>query len=239
LALLAGVVFIRRKRAYRVFLVAAFLLYAVAGNPWVSGWLVKSLEWRYLTEGEIPEADTIVALSGGIEAKTYPRQTIEVGGAADRVLYAGWLFRRKKAPLIIVTGGIVPGSTRERSHAEDMRAVLEMVGIPPEAVIMEKNARNTYEHARECKKIFEKMDLRKILLVTSALHMPRAVGVFQKAGVDVVPAPTDFSVTRKEGKTPLLRSIFGLIPTAANLLATRAAMHEYIGLAYYRVRGWI
>ncbi|MBW1820116.1 MAG: YdcF family protein, partial [Deltaproteobacteria bacterium] len=239
LLLLAAVIFIKMRRTQRVFVIAAFLVYAVAGNAWVSEQLVKSLEWRHLPQGDLPKADAIVTLSGGIEAKAYPRRTVEVGDRADRLLYAAWLYRQGKAPLIICTGGIVPGSTREHPYAEDMVTALEMVGIPRDAVAIETSSRNTYEHMVYCKKIFQQKHIGKILLVTSALHMPRAMAVFRQAGVTVAPAPTDFIVTRKAGKPTIFRRIMGALPNADNLLATKAALHEYIGMVYYRWRGWI
>ena len=73
-----------------------------------------------------------------------------------------------------------------------------------------------------------------VLLVTSAIHMPRSVAVFRAAGVNVIPAPTDITVldTRYDG-------LFGWLPAIGALGATSRAVHEYIGLCVYWIRGWL
>lgn len=72
------------------------------------------------------------------------------------------------------------------------------------------------------------------------MHMPRAMGVFKKdcAGIEFIPAPTDFRITERI-PTPWYQDLKGLVPTPLNLLLFSEAMHEYVGIAVYRVRGWM
>ena len=85
-------------------------------------------------------------------------------------------------------------------------------------------------------------NIQKILLVTSAMHMPRSLRIFQKLGVDAAPAPTDFLVTQQELEeyTGSLQAILlNLTPDSERLLQTTRALKEYIGLVIYRLRGWL
>jgi uncharacterized SAM-binding protein YcdF (DUF218 family) len=95
---------------------------------------------------------------------------------------------------VICTGNVATGGVALRSEAEDMRELLEMVGVPADAIILETDASNTHQHAKNLQALFRERNFQRVLLVTSAMHMPRAMGVFKKdcADVEFIPAPTDF-----------------------------------------------
>ena len=86
-------------------------------------------------------------------------------------------------------------------------------------------------------------NIQSIILVTSALHMPRSVGVFEHQGLQVIPAPTDYYVTQAQGdqtqSTSLINKFYDLLPSVENLSLTSRVMKEYIGLFVYRLRGWL
>ena len=124
-----------------------------------------------------------------------------------------------------------------------MANILTTVGVPREALWLEPVSRNTYENAVETRKILEHQGISRIILVTSALHMPRAYAVFAKTGLDVIPASTDFQVTQKgwEYRTqpdPVVQ-LFNLLPRAENMDLTTQALKEYIGICIYGLRGWL
>lgn len=82
----------------------------------------------------------------------------------------------------------------------------------------------------------------KVLLVTSALHMPRSLRVFQRQGIEAIAAPTDFWVSQQDvnpSKTTIQASILGLIPDTQSLQKFTQALKEYIGIVVYRLRGWL
>lgn len=87
----------RRPRWAAAAIAIALLLLLLGGNRWVSDSLVRSLEWRYLPAGELPNAEAIVVLGGSVYAATPPRPWIEVSEAGDRVIYGARLFLAKKA----------------------------------------------------------------------------------------------------------------------------------------------
>jgi uncharacterized SAM-binding protein YcdF (DUF218 family) len=121
-----------------------------------------------------------------------------------------------------------------------MAAVLEALGVPAEAISVETKSRNTYEHARNVGPLLKEREFRQVLLVTSALHMPRALGVFRRQcpGTEFIPAPTDFGETTHKPK-PFVKDVAGVIPSAKNLELMGDVLHEYIGIAYCKCRGWM
>jgi uncharacterized SAM-binding protein YcdF (DUF218 family) len=217
----------------------AFAVMLICGNRWVVGSMLRSLEWQHLPPSRIPSADAIVVLSGGTLPRIPPRSTIEISEAGDRIFYGAELFRRGRAPQVIVSGDVATGGVAPRPAAEDMAELLETVGVPAPAIVLERKARNTHDHAVYLCPIFLERRIGRVLLVTSAIHMRRAVAVFHRScpAVEYIPAPTDFRET--EGVSVVwYRHLIGLIPTSRSFLDFSDAVHEYLGIAYYDLRGW-
>lgn len=185
-------------------------------------------------------ADCIVVLSGGILSRIPPRPTIEVADAGDRVLYAAHLFRQGLAPRIICTGNVATGGVAARPAADDMADFLQELGVPRDAIITETKAEDTHQHAQNLHPVFQKLGFKRVLLVTSAMHMPRSVGTFRRfcPGIEFIPAPTDFSVTESI-PSPWYHAVTALIPTPSHLVGFSQVSHEYLGMAYYRLKGWM
>lgn len=234
----------RSSRWQKTSLGVAFALLWIGGNGWVSTSLVRSLEWQYLPPEELPSAEVIVVLGGGTDSLQYPRELVELNDAADRMVYASWLYHQGAAPKLLLTGGYIPWMGEvDGSPAENMASVLTLLGVPPEAFILETRSLNTYENALYSKEILDSMGVNRIILVTSAQHMPRSVGLFEKQGLEVIPAPTDFSVTQSSWdrlwEPNLITQVFNFFPSVNSLSATTSAMKEYIGIMVYKMRGWI
>jgi len=231
-------------RARAGLITAALVILWLSSTTGFSHLLARSLEWRYPTPDEIPAADVIVVLGGGTEPATAPRPSVEVNGAGDRVLYAASLYKEGKAAHILLSGGNISwlneGAT---TPAEDMASILTAIGIPEEALWLETSSQNTYENALYSKEILAENEIERILLVTSAMHMPRSVAVFEKLGIEVIPIPVDFSITEEE--SPQDRSdniqskIINVIPRASGLSLTTNSMKEYIGYLIYKLQGWL
>lgn len=240
--LLAGFLLHRwkRSRASAICLGLAIGVLFIGGNGWVVKWSIVSLEDRYCTPNPMPQADCILVLGGGIMPKEPPRQSIEVSEAGDRVLYAARLYKEGKAPLILFAGGNAPGSTSETTEAGDAREFLGFLGVPAKSILVEDRSSNTHENMRNSRRLILEKGFKRLLLVTSALHMPRALAVArrQMPDIEVVPAPTDYLVTESKPE-PLLRQFASLVPTGARLMQIEAVIHEYIGMLYYKARGWM
>ncbi|OYQ64772.1 hypothetical protein B9G53_10050 [Pseudanabaena sp. SR411] len=216
----------------------ALVILLLSSNEIFSKWLVRSLEWQYLPSADIPQAEAIVILGGGTRPRIAPRPWYEVNEAGDRILYGSWLYKQGKAPLIIVTGGraewLGEGGNPE---SEDMAAIAEFLGVPPRAIIQELQSFNTRDNAINTKQILVKRGINKILLVTSALHMPRSMEIFRKVGVESIAVPTDFLSVQNENSKGLA-AVLDLLPTVDALRNTTNAIKEYIGLLVYQLAGW-
>lgn len=222
----------------------ALFILLVSSNRWVATTLARSLEWQYLPNEPISSAPAMVVLGGGTEPAFPPRSQPEVNSAGDRVLYAATLYRQGKAPLVIVSGGNVAFRGEQPSTpASDMRHLLEMLGVPPEAILEEDQSQNTYENALYCAKLLKERHIQQVILVTSALHMPRSVKLFEKQGIEVIPAPADFAVPFQEWEdllhAPIPAQLVALLPSSSNLQLTTNVLHEYIGILVYWMRGWL
>jgi uncharacterized SAM-binding protein YcdF (DUF218 family) len=240
LLLVGAVTAHRRERLSRASLLLAIAVLMACGNGWVVGTLMRNLETRHLPREPVPHADAILVLSGGVLGRTPPRPTIEVADAGDRLLYGAALFKQGKAPRIICTGNVATGGLAPRPAAEDMAELLTLLGIPTGAIVTETRSENTHDHAVTVCPMLTAGGASRVLLVTSALHMPRAMGVF-RAGcpqVEFIAAPTDFRAPY-ERPMPWYRRAANLLPTPRSLLDFSDVAHEYLGLAYYRLRGWL
>ena len=241
LTLLIIAPFFRRRAGWRrLCYLLGILVILVTGNGWLVRSMTRHLESQVPTPDPLPSADAILVLSGGIHARTPPRPTVEVSEAGDRVLFGAELFRRGLAPLVICTGDVGPGTIGRRPEAEDMAELLAMIGVPKPAIVLETKAKNTREHAVNLCPMFAERRIARVLLVTTAMHMPRSIGVFRNIcpGVEYVPAPTDFHAV-EPAPVPWYRHVAVLLPTPYTLADFSSASHEYIGMLYYRLRGWM
>lgn len=241
LLLVAAAVFRKRQKVRRICFCLAIAVLLVCGNGWVVKYSTRHLESQYppLSSGSSVAADCILVLGGGTSDRIPPRTTVEVGEAGDRVLYAAHLFKAGRAQRILCTSGIATGGIGPRPASDAMAELLQDLGVPESAIIRETASSNTHEHGRNLLPILKQKGFKRILLVTSASHMPRSMGVFKKScpGIEFIPAPTDFRIVELD--LPWYRELVNLIPTPGNLVQFSETMHEYLGMAYYRLRGWM
>jgi len=240
LLLVAAALFRKRKVVCRTCFGLALAILVICGNGWLTAALAKHLEWQYMPPNPVPNVDCILVLSGGIRSRVAPRPTVELAEEGQRLLYGAYLYRQHKAPCIICTGNVATGGVAARPAAEDMAEFLEEIGVPKEAIVVETKAEDTHQHAKNLYPVLQQRKFKRVLLVTSAVHMPRSMGVFQRLcpGIEFIAAPTDFGVTEPI-PAPWYHHLVAMIPTPRNLLSFSDVMHEYLGIAYYRMRGWI
>ena len=207
----------------------------IPATPLFADWVQGTLERQYppVPIDSIPAADAIVTLGGAIGAPQPPRLYPDLSGAADRVWHAARLYEAGKAPLVLASGGTLPWRDQQFREADAMKSLLQSWGVPSDSILTESRSASTYQNATHTAAIVDRRDLDRVLLVTSALHMRRALATFRSAGVNAVPAATDYRVV--EGPT----SIFDLLPASGALGASTAAIHEYVGYRVYAWRGWI
>jgi uncharacterized SAM-binding protein YcdF (DUF218 family) len=123
-----------------------------------------------------------------------------------------------------------------------MATILSQMGVPASAIIQDPDSFNTYENAVNVRKILEARGIRQVLLVTSAMHMPRSLLIFKHQGIAAIPAPTDFLVTEnelQELQSSPQATLLNMLPDSDRLHQLTRALKEYIGLVVYRFRGWL
>lgn len=214
------------------FVLIAFVIVAVLGNPIFSTFFTRSMEWRHMPVTPETKADAIVVLAHGTLPADTPRQRVEVQEQADRLLYAAMLYQQQAAPLIIISG--------DGNQAESGRTLLLELGIPAEAILVQDKADNMREDAALSAPIIALQNIKSILLVTSAIQMDRAYFLFRQLGFEVTPAPTDYRVSLQDWENLTSwnwRSIITkLMPTSQAFDQSADVIWEYVALAFYRIK---
>jgi len=223
----------RRPRAGRIVAGTGLALLAFLSTTGGARLLVAPLE-RMTVPVQAPEragAQAIVVLAAGRvrRAPEYDGRDIPDYIALARLRYGAHLQRKTGLPILVSGGSGAPDALdRGYSEADGMAAALrEDFGVPVKW--MENRSRDTAENAAFSAAILRAEGVRRVLLVTDAMHMPRARAVFERAGLDVVSAPTMFF-----SHQPL--SIHAWIPSAEGMRRSWYAMYELIGMAWYRLR---
>ena len=218
----------------------------LGGNFYVAHWISHSLESQYPPLTTNPNADAIIILGGGLNPGLPPRQHPEVDEAGDRIYHAAFLYHKGYAEKIVASGGWVAlywDSGPDRSEAQDMSTMLQALNVPENVILLEPNSENTRENAIFTAELLQQESIESVILVTTARHMPRAVKTFEKAGVEVIPAPTDYFVTGDPDITSgTLDQNFkplNAVPQSQFLDVTTSSIKEYVGLLYYQMRGWV
>jgi uncharacterized SAM-binding protein YcdF (DUF218 family) len=227
----------RRATAARRCLVAALLLLGLPSLPAFGFQLLHGLESRYppVAPESAPSAGAIVLLGGAISPPHPPLYWTDLNGAVDRIFHAARLWRAGKAPIVVSSGGGGPYIGGPQTPSEAMADILVELGVARDAIVLEKQSRNTYENALYSKRLLDERGIRDVLVVTSASHMLRALSVFRSLGLHAIPAPTDYEGGGAIDYTwPTV-----WIPDAGALVGTGMAMKEYLGIAVYTLRGWI
>jgi uncharacterized SAM-binding protein YcdF (DUF218 family) len=190
--------------------------------------MIRPLESRYPVPTEIERPVKGIIVLGGT---MYPdiglsRGAPQLMSTADRLTAFADLGRKYPWAKLVFTSG--QGSVAQDGipEAAMIRDMLGIMGFyPNKRLIIEDRARNTWENAKFSKRLVNPKPGERWILVTSASHMPRAVGVFRKLGWDVIPYPTDYFTAGKGGKTGS--------SYITNMLMAQAALKEYIGIAVY------
>jgi len=198
-------------------------VYLVFSNGLVATMLIRPLEYRYppLLEAEqYQDIHTLVVLTAyATDDRNMPISSRAGSSAMYRILEVVRLYRDGGIQEIVVSG--------DPTGSKIMCELLFISGVPEEAVTRDSNSVHTVDSAHNAGRILADRDF---ILVTSAGHMPRALGVFRNIGLDPVPAPTDFQLPKDIGSASPKFSAF-------HLSVSDLAIHEYMGLLWYRMTG--
>lgn len=230
--LLIGLKHLRLAAAALSFaLVVLFLtLYTTLGS-----FLLQTLEARFpRPAGDPPELACMIVLGGAFETEvTTARGGMDLNQAADRFVEALRLAIRYPEAKILVSGGDGSLSGIYEGDAAASIRFFEAFGISRDPLIAETTSRNTDENAQNSRELLASNDLGQCLLITSAFHMPRSVGLFRKAGVEVTPWPVDY---RTAGN---ISFALDFTQPTLNSQQMSTAVREWVGLVAYRLMGRI
>ena len=217
----------------RKLMAVAIVLLAIGGFSPFGNWVLYPLEQRFPPwDASQGAPDGIVVLGGPIDPDLSLVHGVPViGPGADRLIAAAALARHYPNARLIYTGGsatLISGDEREADYALQ---VFENLGVARGRVELERRARNTWENAEFAKAIAAPKSGERWLMVTSAYHMPRAVGVFRKAGFAVEPYPVDWRVGGREDLWTFRKFAMD------GLAIVEVSVREWIGLAAYWISG--
>jgi len=207
------------------------IILVILSMPIVSDKLIAYLESDYelIKPSKVESADAVVVLSGMVKTiQTKNGLDYEWDEAADRIFAGIDLFKSNKAPVLILTGGKLPWSIGV-PEGEYLRDVAIDLGVPKKDILITENVENTDQEAKAIKKILL-LDNPKVILVTSAFHMPRAQLVFEAAGINVIPFPVDFIIGAEK------LTFMSFIPSAGSFASTSFFVREMIGRTYYSLK---
>jgi uncharacterized SAM-binding protein YcdF (DUF218 family) len=212
---------------------AATAILLLGGWTTAGALLLQPLEDRFQRPDTLPQTVTgIVVLGGGFEGGVNrARGGYELNRGGDRFVETAILARRLPEAKILISGGSGALRLKGEGDAETAPRLLQALGVEPGRLLLENQSRNTYENAQFSQRLADPQPGERWLLVTSAFHMPRAMGLFRRAGFAVIPWPTDYRTSGQE--TPGLAQD-NPIDSLHNLVI---AVREWIGLAAYRLTG--
>jgi uncharacterized SAM-binding protein YcdF (DUF218 family) len=176
-------------------------------------------------------ADVILVLGGSSKSPRGEGDLFEWTEAADRPLAALYLYELGLAPTILLSGGSGDWLERDEPEAPRLAAWLVQRGVPQSAIRIEDTSRNTFENARASAELLRADQTPRVILVTSAFHMPRALATLKRAGVDARPYPVDY---RAE---PLRLHPSLLFPNVHGLRDSSLLLREWGAWLAYRLRG--
>lgn len=234
LFLFVSVLFVRSKsKGAQFFLIVALLLVAILGNGFFSNWLVRSMEWRYMpVDVDTVKADAIVVLVDGVYPADSPRLRVELGEEADRLLFATALLQRGAAKGILLVG-----DAEETTAAQKL---LTELGLPEQVIFQNQSSDDIVEMVSTSVGALQVAGAKSILLVSSAMEMDRMRFAFEQSGLEVIPAPCDYHITKAYWDQSMkisLPNIFGnLMPDSESFARSVATLSEYLSLAFYRIR---
>ncbi|HAG51118.1 MAG: hypothetical protein A2X87_05295 [Deltaproteobacteria bacterium GWC2_42_51] len=171
----------------------------------------------------------IVVLGGGTINLSYLNMQPALSRTSmSRLIHGITLYRQINGAVLVASGGSGDPELPNVSEADAMKRVAVSLGVPDKDILVEGNSRNTIDSVRTLKNIAK--DAR-VILVTSAAHMKRAVGMFKKIGVEVIPAPTDYKSEQKK------INLYSFIPHIKYFDDSTNAIYEYLGIIWYKAQG--
>lgn len=222
----------RRLRSFTT--AAALVILALSAWTSLGALMLNPLEERFQRPPAPEKVTGIIVLGGGFEgAINLARGGYEINSGGDRYLEAAALAHRYPDARIVISGGNGAVLLEGEGDADTATKLFTALGIPASRLILEPDSRNTSENVENIRKLVAPGPDDTWLLVTSAFHMPRSVGLFRKSAFPVVPWPVDYRTSGREGVGVFRDN------AADSLQNTTLALREWMGLIAYKFVGRI
>lgn len=227
----------RTGRWGRRWLWSLFAAYLVFSIPLTARWLAMPLTWGIVpfeSHKNARDARAIVVLDGGTARFQNQNELIEIPVAASalRALETCRVYRMMKIQLVIVSGGDDHADPKWALEASALRDLLIRCGIPESRIILDSGSLNTREHSVNLVRMLKDHKIDQFVLVTSPSHMRRAIRAFRTQSVEPVPSSSMGPMDGRSGWSAFW-------PSTEALEYTQEIMHEYFGLVYYFMKGYV
>jgi uncharacterized SAM-binding protein YcdF (DUF218 family) len=234
--LIAGF-WLRKKRSGKKLMVTGIVLLLFFSNQFLANLAMRSWEPDFKAFDSLPEYELGIVLTGvtNLNKTAYDRTFFNKG--ADRATHAVQLYKLGKIKKILITGGQGLDPSNPNTEAKLLRDFMVMTGVPPADILVETEALNTRENALFSKEVLSKNGFKleqEFLLITSAFHMPRSKGCFDKVGLKTDTFPVDFYSEDVRFSIPLL-----LQPEPHSIFIWHKLFKEWIGITVYWVVGYV
>ncbi len=234
--ILLGTIFIQRKWGKKVLWTGIALLLFFT-NPFLSNLALLAWEQDFKSFDEIETHEIGIVLTGvtNLSKTAYDRTFFNKG--ADRITHALQLYRLGKIKKILITGGQGLNPVNPQSEAELLKRFLVMTGMPESDILIEDQSKNTAQNAQLTKAFLEENGIstdQEFVLITSAFHMKRAKGCFDKVGLKTVTFPVDYSSHEVKYDLPSL-----IFPNSESISHWHRLSKEWIGITIYSLVGYI
>jgi len=234
---MVGSLIIKNKRRRKKLRWLALTLLIFFTNPGISNWAMKTWEVAPVGISTLPDSLAFaVVLSGVTNPLQEPTDRTHFNKGADRLLHAIQLYHEGKIKNLLITGGSGYVLHQNVSESQGLANVALMAGVKPEHLHVEEQSRNTRENALYSSEIInQKWPGERFLLVTSAFHMRRSLGCFEKVGLQPMPFSSDLYSAPWDRKNPLPF----VVPSSDSLGIWNILIREWVGIISYRVAGYI
>ncbi len=223
-----------RSRRRKRLLVTGILVLVFFSNDFIENEAFLAWEKPPVPIASLGAYGTAIVLTGITNTDKASSDRVYFNKGADRLLHTVQLYKAGKVSQILISGGSGKLWGKKTAEADQLRQVFLYCGVPDTAIIVENKSRNTRENALFSKKMIESLRLKApFLLVTSAFHMRRAAGCFQKAGIKVDVFPVDYYSHDREFS---IKSLF--VPSNSSLYHWSILIHETLGYMIYKLMGY-
>lgn len=212
-----------------------FLL-IVPANKYIVNYLLQAWEIAPQAISNMPEQATAIILTGVTQLNKKPYDRVYFQKGADRVTQALMLYRKGKVKQFVITGGSGKLIGEGRDEASELKSFLLDCNIPDSLIRIETQAKNTHENAAYTRAFLEEHKQLKppYILITSAFHMRRSLGCFQKEKIHCIAFPVDYYTC-----DTIDNPVEYVIPEVGALANFSILIHELFGYAVYKVMGYL